>query len=145
MHTTIWALEGLTGFARADPGYRAREIAKAIDAGAEFLLDHQLYRSHRTGETMDEQFLMLSYPGRWKYDILRALDWFAKAGRPFDSRMGPALEILARKRRADGTWPLQNKHPGAVHFDMETTGGSSRWNTLRAARVMAAYGGNGKG
>jgi hypothetical protein len=144
MHTTLSVLEGLTGFAGADPGYRAKEIAQAINAGAEFLLKHQLYKSHRTGRTINEQFLMLSYPSRWRYDILRALDWFAKTGRPCDSRLEPALEILARKRRADGTWPLQNKHPGAVHFDMEAAGGSSRWNTLRAARVLAAYRGSGE-
>jgi hypothetical protein len=144
-HTTISVLEGLTEFAGADPAYRTREVAGAVDAGAEFLLEHQLYKSHQTGETIDERFLMLSYPSRWKYDILRALDWFARAGRPWDDRLGPALEILARKRRADGTWPLQHKHPGAVHFDLEATGRPSRWNTLRAARVMAAYGENGNG
>jgi len=142
MHTTISVLEGLTGFAEAEPRYRAKEIAHAVAAGAEFLLKHELYKSDRTGETIDKRFLMLSYPCRWKYDILRALDWFARAGRPRDPRMAPALEVLARKRRDDGTWPSQNRHPGAVHFDMERTGGASRWNTLRAARVMAAYGGN---
>jgi len=141
LHTTISVLEGLTGFAEADPRYRAREVAEAVDAGAKFLLEHELYKSQRTGETIDERFLMLSFPCRWKYDILRALDWFARAGKSRDPRMAPALEILARKRRTDGTWPLQNRHPGVVHFDMEETGRPSRWNTLRAARVIAAYGG----
>jgi hypothetical protein len=141
-HTTISVLEGLSEFALADPRYRVKELAEAIDAGARFLLEHELFKSHRTGEMMDDRFLMLSYPSRWKYDILRALEWFARAGRPWDSRLDPALDILARKRRADGTWPLQHKHPGAVHFDMEATGRPSRWNTLRAARVMAAYGEN---
>ncbi len=143
MHTTISVLEGLTAFAGADPQYRAKEIAEALDQGAGFLLEHELYKSDRTGRTINEQFLKLSYPGRWKYDILRALDWFARAGRPRDARMNAALEVLVRKRRPDGTWPLQNRHPGAVHFEMETTGQPSRWNTLRAARVMAAYGENG--
>jgi hypothetical protein len=144
MHTTISVLEGLTEFAGADPGYRVKEVAEAVEAGAGFLLEHELYKSHRTGVTIDQRFLMLSYPCRWKYDILRALDWFARAGRPREPRMGPALGILARKHRADGTWPVQKKHAGAVHFDMEKTGGPSRWNTLRAARVLAAYGGNGE-
>jgi hypothetical protein len=144
VHTTISVLEGLTEFAGADPGYRAKEVAAAVDAGAGFLLEHELYKSHRTGATIDKRFLMLSYPCRWKYDILRALDWFARAGRPYDPRTESALEILTQKRRADGTWPVQNRHPGAVHFDMEATGGPSRWNTLRAARVTAAYGGSGE-
>lgn len=140
MHTTISVLEALTGFAEADPKYRAKDIARAIEAGTEFLLEHELYKSHRTGETIDKRFLMLSHPYRWRYDILRALDWFARTGRPWDQRLIPAFEVLLHKQRADGTWPLQNKHPGAVHFDMEKTGQPSRWNTLRAARVIGAYG-----
>jgi hypothetical protein len=88
---------------------------------------------------IDDRSLMLSYPCRWKYDILRALDWFARNSRPHDPRMTAALEVVARKRRHDGTWPVQDKHPGTVHFDMEASGGPSRWNTLRAARVIAAY------
>ena len=142
MHTTISVLEALTEFSEAEPKYRDKEIAEAIGAGAEFLLEHELYKSSRTGETIDKRFLMLSYPCRWRYDVLRALDWFARAGRPWDSRLTPALTILSKKRRADGTWSVQSKHPGAVHFDMEATGKPSRWNTLRAARVMTAYGEN---
>jgi hypothetical protein len=82
---------------------------------------------------------MLSYPSRWKYDILRALDYFRTAGIDYDSRMQPALDVLHKKRRKDGTWPVQAKHPGKVHFDMEKTGSPSRWNTLRALRVLKQY------
>jgi hypothetical protein len=140
MHTTISVLEGLSAFAEAEPDYRAKDLAQAVEAGAEFLLEHHLFQSHRTGETIDKRFLMLSFPCRWKYDILRALDWFARTGRPRDPRLQAALDILAQKQRADSAWPLQHKHPGEVHFDMEATGERSRWNTLRAARVLAAYG-----
>jgi len=66
--------------------------------------------------------LMLSWPSRWRYDILRALDYFRAARSPYDTRMDDALEVLAKKRRADGRWPLQAKHPGRVHFDMEKAG-----------------------
>ena len=83
---------------------------------------------------------MLSYPSRWKYDILRALDYFRAASIDYDERMGPALDVLKKKRRSDGTWPVQAKHPGQVHFDMEQTGAPSRWNTLRALRVLEHFG-----
>ncbi|MBC8402537.1 MAG: hypothetical protein H8E14_13695, partial [Candidatus Marinimicrobia bacterium] len=82
------------------------------------------------------QFLLLSYPCRWHYDILRALDYFQKARISYDSRMQPALDLLLKKRRKNGTWPVQNKHPGQVHFDLEPVGQPSRWNTLRALRVL---------
>lgn len=84
---------------------------------------------------------MLSYPSRWKYDILRALDYFRDAAVPYDPRMQDALDVLLSKRRKDGRWPVQAKHPGQTHFDMEQTGQPSRWNTLRALRVLGAFGG----
>jgi hypothetical protein len=84
--------------------------------------------------------LRLSYPSRWYYDILRALDYFQAARIPYDPRMDSALDILKSKQRKDRTWPLQAKHPGEVHFDMEKSGGPSRWNTLRASRVLNHYG-----
>ena len=89
---------------------------------------------------IDKSFLMLSYPSRWKYDILRALDYFRNAGIDYDPRMDPALEVLKKKQRSDGKWPVQAKHPGQTHFDMEQTGGPSRWNTLRALRVLRHFG-----
>lgn len=82
---------------------------------------------------------MLSYPSRWRYDILRALDYFRLAGIAYDNRMDDAMEILLKKRRKDGKWPLQSKHPGQTHFDMEEVGKPSRWNTLRALRVLRHF------
>ncbi|MBW1751258.1 MAG: hypothetical protein JRJ37_11305 [Deltaproteobacteria bacterium] len=83
---------------------------------------------------------MLSYPSRWKYDILRGLDYFQEAGIGYDPRMQDALDALMNKRRKDNTWPVQAKHPGEIHFEMEKTGGPSRWNTLRALRVLKHFG-----
>ena len=105
----------------------------------EFLLQHRLYRSDRTGEVIDKKWLMLSYPSRWRYDILRALCHFQSAGAPYDPRLKDALDLLLKKRRSDGAWPVQAKHPGQTHFEMEKTGGPSRWNTLRALRVLNVY------
>ena len=90
-------------------------------------------RHHRI---IDKNMLMLSYPSRWRYDILRTLDYFQAARINYDSRMNPAIAVLLKKRRRDRTWPVQMKHPGQVHFDMEVTGQPSRWNTLRALRVL---------
>ena len=82
---------------------------------------------------------MLSYPSRWRYDILRALDYFQCAGVAYEPRMEDAVEVLLKKRRKDGKWPLQAKHPGQTHFDMEKIGAPSRWNTLRALRVFKHF------
>lgn len=140
LHTTISVLEGFLEYRKARVGYRKEEIEEAENLGIEFILKHQFYKSHRTGETIDKKMLMLSYPSRWRYDILRALDYFQSDKIKYDDRMNSAIEVLLKKQRKDGKWPLQMKHPGQVHFDMERVGQASRWNTLRALRVLRYYG-----
>jgi len=141
LHTTLSILEGIQQYAANGYEYRRIELDRMAAEAREFILQHRLYLSDRTGEIIDKCFLMLSYPSRWRYDILRALEYFRTAGVEYDERMQPALDVLMQKRRSDGTWPIQAKHPGQVHFDMEQTGTPSRWNTLRALRVLKQYGG----
>jgi hypothetical protein len=136
LHTTISVLEGLLEYANNGYSYRAIELDHIVEESREFVLQHRLFRSDRTGEIINKRMLMLSYPSRWFYDILRALDYFQFAGVEHDPRMQDALDVLMSKRRKDSKWPLQAKHPGKVHFDMETPGKPSRWNTLRALRVL---------
>jgi hypothetical protein len=128
-HTTLSALEALTPFEAT----RA-EVARAAGSGREFLLAHQLFRSHRTGEIVRESFTRFSFPHYWYYDVLRALDYW-RAFAEWDPRLGNALDLVHSRRR-NGTWTLQNKHAGQTWFDMERPGAPSRWNTLRALRVI---------
>ena len=136
MHSTISVLEGILEYKTNGYKYRLRELEQIAAQAREFLLVHQLFRSHRTGETIDKRMTMLSFPSRWYFDILRALEYFRAAGISYDPRLQPALDILRSKQRKDRTWPLQAKHPGETHFDMEKPGGPSRWNSLRALRVL---------
>jgi hypothetical protein len=139
LHSTISVLEGLLEYSRHGYAYRVRELEQAAGQAREFILQHRLYKSDRTGQIISPRFLLLSYPSRWFYDILRGLDYFRDAGVAYDPRMQDALDVLTAKRRKDGAWPLQAKHPGKVHFDMETPGQPSRWNTLRALRVLRHF------
>jgi hypothetical protein len=140
LHSTISVIEGISEYDRNGYGYRLAALQAAAKQSRAFLLQHRLFRSDRTGEIIDQKMLMLSYPSRWRYDILRALDYFQFAGVNYDPRMQDALDILRKKRRKDGTWPVQARHPGKTHFVMEKTGCPSRWNTLRALRVLKQYG-----
>ena len=139
LHSTLSVLEGITEYEFNDYTYRLDELKKAEKSSKEFILLHQLYLSDRTGEIIRKDFLRLSYPGRWKYDILRALDYFCYSGTERDDRIKPAIEVLIRKKRKDNRWSLQAKHPGQIHFEMEKAGKPSRWNTLRALRVLKHF------
>ena len=139
-HSTISIIEGILEYRKNGYRYRLKELKDAEAESIEFLLKHKLFRSHRTGDIIDNRMLMLSYPSRWRYDILRALDYFRIAGVEYDSGMDDAIEVLLKKRSSNNKWPLQAKHPGETHFDMEKSGKPSRWNTLRALRVLRYYG-----
>ena len=140
LHTTLSVLEGITEYERNGYHYRLDDLMQAAGSSVEFLLLHQLYKSDRTGQIIHRDFLRLPYPGRWRYDILRALDYLRYAGIDKDDRMDAALEVLSKKRNQDMTWNVQAKHLGQVHFDMEKSGNPSRWNTLRALRVLKHFG-----
>jgi hypothetical protein len=140
LHSTISVMEGILEYYQQGYKYRLMELRKAEEQSREFILNHKLYKSHRTGKIIDNKMLLLSYPSRWRYDILRALDYFQTAKVCFDPRMTDALNLLIKKQRADKRWPLQAKHKGQTHFDMEISGEPSRWNTLRALRVLKHFG-----
>lgn len=139
LHSTISVLEGLAAFREAGHGYRKEAISKAIGSAEEFILIHKLFLSDHTGAIIHKDFLKLPYPCRWKYDILRALDYFQKTERKCDSRMNEAITVILKKRNKDGTWNVQAAHPGELHFVMEKAGKPSRWNTLRALRVLKHF------
>ncbi|MCP4305957.1 MAG: hypothetical protein GY788_13995 [bacterium] len=137
-HTSIAVLEALAEIDRSNPGLP--EVTAAMNRGREFFLAHRLYKSHRDGSVANPVFTKLSFPPRWHYDILRGLDHFQAVTAPTDPRFGDAIAVLRDKKRSDGLWPVQHKHGGRVWFDMETGRKPSRWNTLRALRVLRWWG-----
>ncbi|MGA7098537.1 MAG: hypothetical protein WB245_13310 [Acidimicrobiia bacterium] len=132
--TTINALDGLLEYERA--GRSSDAVHDARHSGEEYLLERGLFRRKSTGEVADQAYLDFAFPYYWHYDVLRALDYFRRAGDP-DSRMSEAIEIVRSKRQPDGRWLLDRTHPGRVFFDIESgIGEPSRWNTMRALRVL---------
>jgi len=137
--STINVLEGLLEFERATGGTAASLEARRT--GEEFLLERQLFRRKSTGEPADEDFLRFTYPNRWRYDILRALDHFRSVSLLHDAepnpRLKPAVDVVRAKWRADLRWVLDRNLPGRTWFDVDDGEGKpSRWITLRAERVL---------
>ncbi len=139
LHTSISVAEGIDEYKRNGYRYRLNELLSAEQDTREFMLTHKLFRSDKTGEIIKPAFIKLHYPCRWYYDILRALEYFAQAKAPYDKRMEEALAIIKSKRNSDGQWKVAAHHPGRTHFTMEKAGQPSRWNTLRALRVLKHF------
>ena len=140
LHSTLSVLEGITEYENNGYTYRLEELRNAKLSSQEFILIHRLFRSDRTGNIINRNFLKFCYPPRWYYDILKAMDYFQSARVKFDKRMEEAIEVIKSKKGKGGLWKLPSNHPGQTHFDMEKPGDKSRWNTLRAMRVLKYYG-----
>ncbi len=146
-HTTVCVLEGLLEYERAAgaafltapqtlaPG--VSEIQAARRRGEEYLLSRALFRRRSTGEVANPEFLELAFPPRYHYDILRALDYFRAARVQPDPRMTEAVEVIQGRRAPDGQWLLDRAYGESLALPLtESPGEPSRWNTLRALRVL---------
>lgn len=140
LHTTLSVLEGILEYSRNGFSYQMEKMNQMAKESTEFILQHHLYKSDKTARVIDEKMTRFSYPCRWRYDVLRALDYFQDARLSYDCRMDDAVELLLRKRTGERKWLLQAKHSGQAHVDMEIVGKPSRWNTLRAMRVLKHFG-----
>jgi hypothetical protein len=137
-NSTIDVLEGLLEYERATDG--SPEVTAARLRGHEYLLERRMQRRLSTGEVIDPAWTQFSYPTYWHYDVLRGLDYLRRAGVVPDERVAEAIDLVESKCDVDGRWPLENPHRGKVHFEMdEGEGRPSRWNTLRAMRVLRWY------
>jgi hypothetical protein len=150
-HTTICVLEGLLEYEKALGPTAA--VTDARVRAQEYLMDRRMFRRLSSGEVIKDRkrppvqgrdWTRFSFPTTWHYDVLRGLDYLRNAGVEPDERVAEAVGLVAKRRHQNGRWPLHDPHPDPVHFDMEGGAGKpSRWNTLRALRVLDWYSAQG--
>ena len=137
-NTTICVLEALLEYELA--GGSSAEVTEARLRGQEYLLERRLLRRRTTGEVIDPAWTRFSFPTWWHCDVLRGLEHLRRAGATPDERVTEAIKLVESKRDGDGRWPLENRHPGTMAVEVdEGEGRPSRWNTLRALRVLDWY------
>ena len=137
-HTTICVLEGLLESERATGG--SPTVTAARERGQEFLLERRMLYRLSTGEVIDPAWTQFSFPTGYHYDVLRGLEYLRRAGVTPDARIAEAIDLVASKRAVDGRWPLENIHLDQLDAEPGVAEGQpSRWNTLRALRVLDWY------
>ena len=137
-HTTICVLEALLEYEQAFGD--SPEVTAARLRGQEYLLERRLLRRLTTGEVLDPAWTQFSFPTWWHFYVLRGLDYLRRAGVTPDDRVAEAITLVESKRDGDGRWPLETRHPGTTAVELgEEEGQPSRWNTLRALRVLEWY------
>jgi hypothetical protein len=144
-NTTICVLEALLEYELA--GRSRADVTAARLRGQEYLLERRLLRRLSTGEVIardrksDTDWTRFAYPTWWQYDVLRGLDYLRHAGATPDDRAAEAIALVESKRDGDGRWLLDAQYPGTMPVELdESVGQPSRWNTLRALRVLDWYG-----
>jgi len=144
-NTTICVLEALVEYERAGAG--TREVTEARLRGENYLLERRLMRRRSTGEVIEHDrkgsgsWTRFAFPTWWHYDVLRGLDYLRSTGAAPDERLTEAIALVASKRDANGRWLLEAQYPGVMPIETnEALGRESRWNTLRALRVLRWYG-----
>ena len=148
-NTTICVLEALLACERAFGG--SQQMIDARHRGNEYLLERRLFRRRSTGEVIERDrkggsaWTRFAFPTWWHYDVLRGLEYLRSGGAPYDGRLAEAIDLVASKRGPDGLWPLETSHPGAMPVETDQgEGHPSRWNTLRALRVLNWFQGGGE-
>ncbi len=143
-NTTICVLEALLEHERAVGG--SPDVTAARLRGQEYLLERRLFRRRSTGEVIERDrkggaaWTRFAFPTWWHYDVLRGLEYLRDAGVTPDDRVAGAIELVASKRDRDGRWPLEIRYPGVMPVEIDDgEGRPSRWNTLRALRVLRWY------
>jgi hypothetical protein len=143
-NTTICVLEALLEYERAVGS--SPDVTEARLRGQEYLLERRLFRRRSTGEVIERDrkgnaaWTRFAFPTWWHYDVLRGLEYLRSAGVTPDERMAEAIELVASKSDSEGRWPLETRHPGVMPVEIdEGEGRPSRWNTLRALRVLNWY------
>jgi len=142
---TLDCWEALAALAAVPSPKRTAAMERAISGGAEFYLERQLFREGRRYAP----WFRFHYPTHYFYDVLVGLDVLTRLGFGGDRRLRPALQVLRRKRRADGGWAIDRVHPdeSGGHgrgpdarkprcFSLEPAGEPSLWITLTALRVL---------
>jgi len=138
-NTTFNVLENLR-IAEQQGVVSKADVQSAEARAVEFMLAHRLYRSDRTGDAISDRFTRLTYPWHWHYTVLRALDYLRLTPAIDDPRLDDPIELLISQRNRSGRWPLRGRIPGIPLIDMEKPGTDSRWNTLRALRILRQAG-----
>jgi len=143
-NTTICVLEALLEYELRFGN--TNEITRARQCAQEYLLERRLFRRRSTGELIERDrkggasWSRFAFPTWWHYDVLRGLQYLCRAGVSPDNRVSEAIELVTSKRDSEGRWPLETEYPGMMPVQIdEGEGRPSRWNTLRALRVLKWY------
>lgn len=138
-HSTLNSLKGILYWEQATGG--TDELRDARAGAEDYLLKRKLMNRLSTGEPVGQWVTRFTYPFRWRYSALRAVDYFREATihdriTP-DERLADAIETIRSQRQLNGAWLQADREQGRVWFDVDVAAGeASPWLTYYATKVL---------
>jgi hypothetical protein len=158
MHSSFMStIEPLWAYSEIPRSSWSRKMKNSVERGAEFLLTHRLYKSHRDWRTVEfremsklyppDSITRFHFPMYYYYDALHALRVLTKLGYQDDERISDAIHLMLSKKTQDGRWLLEGdwvrertKKDRKPLVNIEELMEPSKWITLNCYRVLANTG-----
>lgn len=121
-------------------GRRTAPIARAIQAGAEFLLDGDPAKAgypNGWAAKPSGNWWKFGFPVFYVTDLLQNVEALVRLGYGGDPRLKPALDAIREKQDGRGRWALEYDYAGKTWTAFGEKKAPNKWVTLRAARVLA--------
>jgi hypothetical protein len=129
-------VKALKALAEIPAPQRSNAVKATIEAGAEYLLEHRIYKSSRDpARVAMPQWLRFGFPHMWDSDIPEVLGILMSLGYR-DDRMQDAIDVIISKQDAGGRWTQECAFPGRYIAGMERNGRPGKWVTLNALRTL---------
>ena len=135
------ATKAVLALARVPPERRTPVVARALGAGAAFLLSRDpSVADYPMGPNTkpNGSWFKLGFPSGYVADVLQTLEALCDAGMAADPRLDRAVDWVAAQQDAQGRWPNRYSYAGKMVVDIDRPGQPSKWVTLRVCRVLKA-------
>jgi hypothetical protein len=114
-------------------------IARAVEQGAEFLLDHDPVRANYPNGWSDKpsrNWWKFGFPVFYVTDLLQNIEALILSGYEDDARVKQALAFIAEKQDDQGRWLLEYDYTDKTWCNFGVNKQPNPWVTLRALRVL---------
>ncbi|TFG27409.1 nitrogen fixation protein NifH [Candidatus Thorarchaeota archaeon] len=131
----------LKAISRIPTEHRSKDLNRIIDQEVEIVLDNGIFKYLRNPDGSRKEkagWKRFGFPLFYQSDILEVLDILTELG-VRDDRMQESIDYVITMQEPSGRWLLKNTYNGKMLCQIEEKDKSSKWITLRAARVLSRY------
>ena len=129
----------LKALAEIPPNKRSKSVNNTIENSVNYLFKHHLYKkSHDLSQVGHQDWIKFGFPRLWQTDALEMLEILINLDY-YDKRMQDAVDLIVNKQNNEGKWNMERTFNGRFQTSIEPKGKPSKWNTLKALKVLKRF------